>query len=35
MVIATAQPTPEPASLTLLGIGAVSLLAYAWRRRRS
>jgi hypothetical protein len=26
--------TPEPASLTLLGLGAASLLGYAWRRRR-
>jgi hypothetical protein len=26
---------PEPASLTLLGIGAVSLAGYAWRRRKA
>jgi len=26
---------PEPSTLALLGIGAVSLLAYVWRRRRS
>jgi autotransporter-associated beta strand protein len=26
-------PVPEPSTLALLGIGAVSLLAYAWRRR--
>jgi hypothetical protein len=25
---------PEPASLTLLGIGAVGLLGYRWRKRR-
>ncbi len=24
---------PEPSTVVLLGIGAVSLLAYAWRRR--
>jgi hypothetical protein len=28
------NPTPEPATLTLLGVGVVSLLAYSWRRRR-
>jgi probable HAF family extracellular repeat protein len=27
-------PVPEPSTLVLLTIGAVSLLAYAWRRRR-
>jgi len=26
---------PEPSTLALLGVGALSLLAYAWRRRRS
>ena len=26
-------PIPEPSTLVLLGIGAVSLLAYAWRKR--
>jgi hypothetical protein len=28
-------PSPEPASLTLLGISAVGLLGYGWRRRRN
>lgn len=28
------SPVPEPASLTLLGIGGVCLLGYHWRRRR-
>jgi hypothetical protein len=28
-----AQPTPEPASLTLLSVGAALLAVYRWRRR--
>jgi hypothetical protein len=28
------ESVPEPSTLVLLGIGAVSLLAYAWRKRR-
>jgi uncharacterized protein (TIGR03118 family) len=27
--------TPEPASLAMMGVGALGLLGYAWRRRRA
>jgi hypothetical protein len=30
----TFTATPEPASLTLLGLGVASIAGYAWRRRR-
>jgi hypothetical protein len=33
--IGAATATPEPASLTLLAVGAAGLAAYRWRRRRS
>ncbi len=33
-VLAPVHAVPEPSSIALLGIGAVSLLAYAWRKRR-
>jgi hypothetical protein len=33
-LVQTTVPVPEPSSVTLFLIGAVSLLAYAWRRRR-
>jgi PEP-CTERM motif len=29
-----ASATPEPSTLTLLGVGAVNLIGYAWRRRK-
>jgi hypothetical protein len=29
-----ADPVPEPASLTLLGVGAAGLLGYGWRKRK-
>jgi hypothetical protein len=30
-----APPVPEPSTLALLGAGVISLLAYAWRKRRA
>ncbi|HZT79841.1 MAG TPA: PEP-CTERM sorting domain-containing protein [Gemmataceae bacterium] len=30
-----ADPAPEPASLTLLGVGALGLLGYGWRKRKA
>jgi autotransporter-associated beta strand protein len=30
----TVSPVPEPSSFALLGVSAIGLLAYAWRRRR-
>jgi hypothetical protein len=31
----SSQAVPEPASLTLLGLGSLSLLCYVWRRRKA
>jgi hypothetical protein len=34
LTFGTPSPVPEPASLTMLGIGAISLMGYGLRRRR-
>jgi hypothetical protein len=34
MVRAVGEPIPEPSTLALLGVAAITLLAYAWRRRK-
>ncbi len=31
---ATTNPVPEPSTVALLAVGVVSMLAYAWRKRR-
>jgi hypothetical protein len=31
----TMTPVPEPSTFVLLGVGAISLLGYAWRKRRA
>ncbi|HEV3120904.1 MAG TPA: PEP-CTERM sorting domain-containing protein [Isosphaeraceae bacterium] len=28
------QPTPEPSSLILIGVGAATVFAFAWRKNR-
>jgi hypothetical protein len=33
-VDASSNAVPEPASLTMLGLGALGFAGYAWRRRK-
>jgi hypothetical protein len=33
-IVETGNPVPEPSFLALIGIGAISLLGYGWKRRR-
>jgi hypothetical protein len=35
ITLGSASPAPEPASLTLLGLGACGLLGYGWRRNKA
>jgi hypothetical protein len=34
LILTSFAPAPEPASLTLLGLGVATVAGYAWRRRR-